>query len=170
MMRQIHFQDFVNPENPPEEIEIRIDNVLPDLHQHWLVKQYLTKKDIENDQLVLPGVQVKDHILLHLLPNDQEFVNCHHYLPITIRDHDTKTECQLSLWKNASNSYVLTQGWKSCFVSRRGLKVGEEVGFRLAKGVELQFTILSRQKENNSKEPIRLPLVSHLNSALFRMM
>ncbi|KAJ4956284.1 hypothetical protein NE237_013067 [Protea cynaroides] len=141
MIRRTQFHDFFNPENPLEEVDIRVDN----LPHYWPVKKVLTRRDIDA-QLVLPKAQAEEYILPHLLPEDQSSVNRCHYLPITMIDDDTQTECQLKLWKNASNSYVLTQGWKNRFVSRRELEVGEEVGFGWAQGSqELHFTVLSRQ-------------------------
>ncbi|KAJ4954283.1 hypothetical protein NE237_011066 [Protea cynaroides] len=158
MMMPTQLHHFFNPENPPEEVDIRVDN----LPQYWPVKKVLTKRDTDC-QLLLFKDQAEEYILPHLLPNDQNSVKGGHYLPITMKDHDTETEYRLSLWTNSSNSYVLTHGWKNCFVNRRELEVGSEVGFRWAQGpgellevgeeigfrwapgpVKLQFTVLSR--------------------------
>ncbi|KAJ4941350.1 hypothetical protein NE237_000007 [Protea cynaroides] len=142
------FFDFLNPEAPPQTVNIRDDNNAPvrfrDLMRQWPVKKVLTARDINYSQVVMPRDQVEDFILPKLLLDEQNAINRGVQFPIRVRDLDSMTEHPLCLWENGS-SYVLTSGWSASFVRRRALQVGEEVGFCWDERLRmLRFTVLSR--------------------------
>lgn len=148
MMRPTLVHNFLNPEEPPQVVNIRVDNNQPpqvaDLIQLWPVKKILTARDVNYSQIVLPRDQVEDFILPKLLPEEQGIMNRGEQLQITVRDMNTESEHRLSLWENGS-SYVLTTGWSSSFVRRRELLIGEEVGFCWDERLKmLRFSVLSR--------------------------
>ncbi|KAJ4960705.1 hypothetical protein NE237_020615 [Protea cynaroides] len=147
-MRPTRFNNFLNPEDPPQIVNLRVDDNAPprfrDLMNQWPVKKLLTARDINYSQIVMPRDQVEDFILPKLLPAEQSSINRGVQVPVTVRDLDTMTEYQLRLWENGS-SYVLTSGWSASFVRRRQLLVGEEVGFNWDERLRmLHFTVLSR--------------------------
>ncbi|XP_043705472.1 B3 domain-containing protein At2g33720-like [Telopea speciosissima] len=115
-----------------------------DFLKQWPIKKVLSARDVSYSQIVLPRNQVEKHILPLLLPEEQNLINRHEQLQITVRDLDTMCEHQLNLWENGS-SYVLTKGWNTAFVRRRGLEIGEEVGFCWDERLqELRFSVLNR--------------------------
>ncbi|KAJ4956618.1 hypothetical protein NE237_013401 [Protea cynaroides] len=174
MWRRTVFNNFFNRDDPPQEVDIRVDGLnynffnrddppqevdkhpdhdLPqeidnrvDNHPiQWPVKKVLSGRDVNDGQLTIHRRQAKECIYDQLPPDDKISVDHGDHLLIRVRDCETEMEYPLQLWKKKDGSYVLTEGWKRCFVRQRGLVAGEEVGFRWDQELRgLQFTVLSR--------------------------
>lgn len=127
----------------PDNLELRIGppvdhtaarNVEPRLGQRpelFQVKKVLQTSDIDgSSRLLLPKVQVEEHILPHVAMENRGAVDGDG-LEIGVWDLDTNTRHMLVLkrWKS-SRGYVLTRNWTSDFVRRRSLTNGDQVGLR----------------------------------------
>lgn len=108
----------------------------------WDITKELTTTDADpsSSRLLLPKESAK-----HLLPHLQQFEH-NTGIDIDVYDIDTSTNhiLTLKMWK--TKSFVLVKNWKKDFLTRRELKVKDEIGLRWdAQNLRFQFTVLNRK-------------------------
>ncbi|XP_030931232.1 B3 domain-containing protein At2g33720-like [Quercus lobata] len=119
------------------------------LYDPWVMKKKITVSDIDSLSRLLIA---KDLVKEHILPQwDTSFIEgIKDGIAVAVWDFDTKTEHQLRFKQWSSNgSYVFNGMWNQDFVSRRQLKVGDEIGlFWDQSNSRLNFSVLNRASSN----------------------
>ena len=110
----------------------------------WVIKKKIALSDI--CQLLLPEDLVKKHILPQWDARLIESVN--NGVRVAVWDCDTKSEHPL-IFKNFCGGYFLIRKWNKRFVTRRGLKKGDEIGLYWDQSnSRFSFSILKRASSN----------------------
>ncbi|VFQ81771.1 unnamed protein product [Cuscuta campestris] len=93
----------------------------------WPIKKVLTLSDVDINHpfLPLPRQQVKDHILVHWTPQQQEQLKNEEQAIVNARDYDTGEVYQMKI-KPKGNSYNLVGKW-GAVIRQKGLGVGDEI-------------------------------------------
>ncbi|GMI96498.1 hypothetical protein HRI_003319100 [Hibiscus trionum] len=98
-------------------------------HDPWCIKKKLTTSDLSDmSRLLLPKKLVESHILPHWDAQWKQQIYKDTGLGVSVFDCDTNNDHALVFkrWKNGA--YVFIQNWIPNFVSRRGLKLNDEIG------------------------------------------
>ncbi|KAK4579095.1 hypothetical protein RGQ29_028959 [Quercus rubra] len=119
------------------------------LYDPWVMKKKITVSDIDSLSRLLIA---KDLVKEHILPQwDTSFIEgIKDGVAVAVWDFDTRTEHQLRFKQWSSNgSYVFNGMWNRDFVSRRQLKVGDEIGlFWDQSNSRFNFSVLNRASSN----------------------
>lgn len=96
----------------------------------WRIKKVLTSSDIGNlSRLLVTSEDVHSSVLPHWDEERVKNLLKGEALKVRVWDFDTKTEHGLVLKRWSSNgSFVFNNSWIKCFVKRRGLKLGDQIG------------------------------------------
>ncbi|KAL2557911.1 uncharacterized protein Fot_02650 [Forsythia ovata] len=142
---------YVQPQNRiimEAEIIQQVQAQAEDLADHWRIKKVLKISDVDSSSRLLIGrKQVFKHIIPFFTNNPSEFCQNIEGIRVTVFDVDTLTEHMLTLKKWKTNSFVLFNNWMKNFVSRRQLKVNDEIGLRWdVNASRLEFTVLERHQ------------------------
>ncbi|OWM82861.1 hypothetical protein CDL15_Pgr029222 [Punica granatum] len=116
----------------------------------WKIKKKLEKSDLGGlSRLLLPKPDVKKHILPLMSDKWVAKIGSDNGMGVTMWDRDTESEhpVVLKYWWS-SGCFVLNGHWIDKFVTRRRLKVGDEIGFFWSHyDWKLYFTVLERGQE-----------------------
>ncbi|XP_022774157.1 B3 domain-containing protein At2g33720-like [Durio zibethinus] len=97
-------------------------------HDPWCIKKQLFESDLGNmSRLLLASKVVESHIFPFW--NADQLTKAKEGLPVSVWDCDTKAEHEMIFrqWNKGTN--VLIKNWIMDFVTRRELKLGDEIGF-----------------------------------------
>ena len=119
------------------------------LYDPWVMKKKITVSDIDSLSRLLIA---KDLVKEHILPQwDTSFIEgIKDGVAVAVWDFDTSTEHLLRFKQWSSNgSYVFNGMWNRDFVSRRQLKVGDEIGlFWDQSNSRFNFSVLNQASSN----------------------
>ncbi|CAA7036968.1 unnamed protein product [Microthlaspi erraticum] len=115
-------------EEPRNVKELSKEQEEPEERDPWVIKKKLSKIDVCN-RVNLSVYGVERHILRHLFKYEQKRVLEGDGIMVNVYDDDTHTSHKLRLRKWSFNeTCCLTDRWRTDFVNRRSLKVGDEIG------------------------------------------
>ncbi|KAE8717570.1 putative Mitochondrial transcription termination factor family protein [Hibiscus syriacus] len=93
----------------------------------WVIKKGLFKSDLgDNSRLLLASELVESHILPHW--DADRRAQIHNGLQVLIYDCDTNSEHAMIFKRWGNGAYVLIKKWIQNFVSRRDLKLNDQIG------------------------------------------
>jgi hypothetical protein len=92
----------------------------------WKIKKVLKESDVDSSSRLLLDKKSVEVLMLTVL--DNKGANIDEGIPVEIWDINTNSTHFLTLKRWKSGSYVLVDGWIPNFVTRKGLKKGDEIG------------------------------------------
>ncbi|VVA95771.1 unnamed protein product [Arabis nemorensis] len=143
--RKMKEMRFLSKEQREEEKLYGVTTELTLFTDPWIIKKEMKITDIRI-QLSLSKPIVESYILKYLSEDDQKnkFRQGSSEVTVNVYDTDTHTTHKMLL-RSGMNRYCLKKSWRSDFVNRRGLKIGDEVGFFWDHSRStLNFRVLSR--------------------------
>ncbi|VVB02534.1 unnamed protein product [Arabis nemorensis] len=139
-------ESMMNAKRAREEIKM-VPNPRPRVvnREQWPIKRILNLTDISLTacRLRLPRSSLEPYFQNHL-PEAilQKLATDKPGITVNVYDHDTETTHKMCLVLQ-SNHYVLRGDWRKAFITRRGLREGQEIGmFWNATDSMLHFTVL----------------------------